>query len=74
MSSLIEATKYKAATCPRQVDRLAFWLDQFDRAEAREDEKECRHLVKVAVDAGLLTKGEALPFYKRAKRLSDASR
>ena len=47
---------------------------QFDRAEAREDEKECRHLVKLAVDAGLLTKGEALPFYKRAKRLSDASR
>ncbi len=72
MASLIDATKYKAGNCPRQVDRLAFWLDSFDRAEARADEKECRHLVKLAVDAGLLTKGEALGFYKRAKRLCDA--
>lgn len=69
MSSLIEATKFKAATCPRQVDRLAFWLDLFATAERRGDAKECRRKVKLAVDAGLLTQGEALAFYKRAKAL-----
>jgi hypothetical protein len=69
MSSLMEATKYKAATCPRQVERLSFWLDSFAQAEGRGDAKECRHLVKLAANAGLLTKGEALPFYRRAKDL-----
>lgn len=67
MSSLIEATKYKAATCPRQVERLSFWLDEFTTAEGKKDSAHCRRLVELAVNAGLLTKGEALAFYKRAK-------
>lgn len=67
MSSLIEATKFKAATCPRQVERLSFWLDSFAKEEGRSNETECRRLVKLAVNAGLLTQGEALAFYKRAK-------
>lgn len=66
---MMEATKYKAATCPRQVDRLAFWLDSFAKAEGRGDAKECRRQVKLAVNAGLLTQGEALAFYRRAKSL-----
>lgn len=70
MSSLMEATKYQAATCPRQVERLSFWLDTFAKAEGRADEAECRRLVKLAVNAGLLTQGEALAFYRRAKKLS----
>ena len=69
MSSLMEATKYKAATCPRQVERLSFWLDSFAQAEGRGEGKECRKLVKLAVNAGLLTQGEALGFYRRAKSL-----
>lgn len=69
MASLIEATKYKAASCPRQVERLAFWLDRFDAAEGRADAERCRHLVGLAVNAGLLTKGEALRFYRRASAL-----
>lgn len=69
MASLIEATKYKAASCPRQVERLAFWLDDFAAAEARGDAKRCRHLVQLATHAGLLTKGEALAFYRRSSAL-----
>ncbi|MNZ80529.1 hypothetical protein D3C78_991650 [compost metagenome] len=67
MSSLIEATKYKASTCPRQVERLSFWLDDFNAAESKKDCERCRHLVKLAVNAGLLTQGESLAFYKRSK-------
>lgn len=70
MSSLMEATKYQAATCPRQVERLSFWLDTFAKAEARSDEAECRRLVKLAANAGLLTKGEALAFYRRSSLLN----
>jgi len=69
MSSLMEATKYKAATCPRQVERLSFWLDSFAKAEGRSEGQECRRLVKLAVNAGLLSQGEALAFYRRAKLL-----
>ncbi len=69
MSSLIEATRYKAATCPRQVERLSFWLDSFAQAEGRCDSDGCRHLVRLAVNSGLLTKGEALAFYRRSSRL-----
>jgi hypothetical protein len=69
MSSLIAATQYKAATNPRQVERLSFWLDDFARHELRRDAIGCRHLVKLAVGAGLLTGGEALAFYSRARRI-----
>jgi len=70
MASVIEATKYKAATCQRQVERLAYWLDMFDQAEAKSDAGRCRHLVELATGAGLLTKGEALRFYRRTAALS----
>lgn len=69
MASLIEATQYKAASCPRQVERLAFWLDDFGKAEARRDADRCRHLIQLATGAGLLTKGEALRFYRRTAAL-----
>ena len=63
----MNATDFKASTDPRQSERLMFWLESFADAEQQSDALHCRKLVKLAVNAGLLTQGEALAFYKRAK-------
>ena len=73
MASLIEVTRFKAADCPRQVERLAHWLEQFAQEEGRGDSDRCRHLVKLAVHAGLLTRGEALQFYRRSSSLDSVT-